>query len=564
MPLRLAPIVCLLGGVSPALGQLFVTEVMYDPVSNEDRWEWIEVYNTGPAAIDLDGVVLDRVGDRERAVVAPNIVAEPLVDGETVANPTIVPAGGVAVLYNGPGLNYQPSRFLSAWPETPLGTTLIGVEGWSSNQLANRPDVSDYAPSLPALTMGFWPDESAYRQDVADFGDASTRNRRVFRTDHAMTAFGYDDSPPWIDTLGRSSLIYVDGPVFQASSWLRTNYPHGGARESRPTFVPEPTNGPDHGSPGVAAPGSPPGGGLVFTELMVNPASVTGASNEWEWIEVYNAGPEIDLTANPLWLDDDDGSPLDEPNVTGGLLPSGGVAVLFNASAASRDDFEQAWRRPGGEPIQWIAVDEWPTLANAGDSVAIWDSGSDYSADRAGDTPTTSRSLVAIDYDDSAPWPTGVDGDAIRLTNLSADPTDPAAWARARGAGADPDAYEAREVFRPGGVPDNLGGEQASPGFVWPDIVSPLPGDYNGDGRVDAADYVMWRNGAALPTETVSAGVTDAADLAVWREHYGRSTTAAAVAAPEPATALLVGLAGLLTFAARAQAEGAGVDRFSS
>jgi hypothetical protein len=63
----------------------------------------------------------------------------------------------------------------------------------------------------------------------------------------------------------------------------------------------------------------------------------------------------------------------------------------------------------------------------------------------------------------------------------------------------------------------------------------PLPGDYNHNGAVDAADYVVWRK-----TEGTPAGYN------AWRTHFGQpsgSGTAAvspSSAVPEPAALLLI------------------------
>ena len=35
---------------------------------------------------------------------------------------------------------------------------------------------------------------------------------------------------------------------------------------------------------------------------------------------------------------------------------------------------------------------------------------------------------------------------------------------------------------------------------------TPVAGDYNGNGTVDAADYVSWRNGGTLVNEVDTAG----------------------------------------------------------
>ena len=66
-----------------------------------------------------------------------------------------------------------------------------------------------------------------------------------------------------------------------------------------------------------------------------------------------------------------------------------------------------------------------------------------------------------------------------------------------------------------------------------------LPGDYNLDGTVDAADYVVWRK---------SDGTQGGYDA--WRNNYGRTAAAAAatstanIAVPE-ANSLLLGFTGL-------------------
>jgi hypothetical protein len=66
-----------------------------------------------------------------------------------------------------------------------------------------------------------------------------------------------------------------------------------------------------------------------------------------------------------------------------------------------------------------------------------------------------------------------------------------------------------------------------------------LPGDYNQDGKVDAADYVVWRNDPA-------AFGGDPAGYTTWRANFGAtaSGSAAAIAAvPEPAAWSLMALA---------------------
>jgi hypothetical protein len=66
-------------------------------------------------------------------------------------------------------------------------------------------------------------------------------------------------------------------------------------------------------------------------------------------------------------------------------------------------------------------------------------------------------------------------------------------------------------------------------------------GDYNNNGVVDAADYVLWRNGGPLQHEGASPGVVDAADYTFWRSRFGATSGSGAgvgvgAAVPEPGT----------------------------
>ncbi|MEM6328948.1 MAG: dockerin type I domain-containing protein [Planctomycetota bacterium] len=72
--------------------------------------------------------------------------------------------------------------------------------------------------------------------------------------------------------------------------------------------------------------------------------------------------------------------------------------------------------------------------------------------------------------------------------------------------------------------------------------VATAPGDYNGDGLVDGADYAAWRNtlgsDSQLAADGNGNGVVDAADLDVWRQNVSPALAAALAAVPEPATAV--------------------------
>jgi autotransporter-associated beta strand protein len=83
-----------------------------------------------------------------------------------------------------------------------------------------------------------------------------------------------------------------------------------------------------------------------------------------------------------------------------------------------------------------------------------------------------------------------------------------------------------------------------------------LAGDYNLNGIVDAADYVVWRNsqgqiGGGLAADGNGNGQIDSGDLDVWRAHFGQTAGSGAGASanatvPEPTTAMLMLIMGLL------------------
>jgi hypothetical protein len=71
--------------------------------------------------------------------------------------------------------------------------------------------------------------------------------------------------------------------------------------------------------------------------------------------------------------------------------------------------------------------------------------------------------------------------------------------------------------------------------------------DFNGDGFVDGADFVLWQRGLGMTAASASSGdangdqTVDAADFAIWKNQF--ATTPAASAVPEPGIAILLTLA---------------------
>jgi hypothetical protein len=82
-----------------------------------------------------------------------------------------------------------------------------------------------------------------------------------------------------------------------------------------------------------------------------------------------------------------------------------------------------------------------------------------------------------------------------------------------------------------------------------------VQGDYNNNGVVDAADYVLWRNGGPLQNEVDAPGTVNAADYTAWRARFGNTSGAGAGlsggAVPEPTAILLVLAGAVVTSCAR-------------
>ncbi|HEX2477060.1 MAG TPA: hypothetical protein VHK01_20060 [Lacipirellulaceae bacterium] len=118
-----------------------------------------------------------------------------------------------------------------------------------------------------------------------------------------------------------------------------------------------------------------------------------------------------------------------------------------------------------------------------------------------------------------------------------------------------------------GGAPADSRFDELRIGYSWASVTDPMeappavPGDYNGNGTVDAADYVVWRKNLgtnfqlANEVANTTPGMVTDEDYAAWRERFGAtsgSASAIGAAVPEPAMMLLVLFgAGLSAFRSR-------------
>jgi probable HAF family extracellular repeat protein len=99
------------------------------------------------------------------------------------------------------------------------------------------------------------------------------------------------------------------------------------------------------------------------------------------------------------------------------------------------------------------------------------------------------------------------------------------------------------------------GNQEAWIAYLGP-LAPSLSGDYNGNGTVDATDYVVWRNlsgqaGAGLAADGNGDGTVNAEDYEVWRANFGQTMAGSLSASlndsrtsvPEPSTLLLTSVA---------------------
>jgi hypothetical protein len=520
-----------------ACGQVEFTEIMYRPGGNDSLWEWVEIRNTTGAPVNLEGWVFDDDDD-------PHLGDANITAGNEGYN-TMVPANGVAVLYPGDELQFMPQRFTDAWGS---GFTLIPVRGFTS--LLDAGDA-----------IGLWSSHTAY---LADTTGSMTSPRRTFASAAASLDYSETNGFP-VAGNGRSIAWTGVGSSTVGVNWVESDEDDDyGSRLSEMTTIASAqiNSTSDRGNPG-AVPTGPAAGGLLITEIMFAPASplveVGFNSDDFEWVEIHNnTSTAIDFEQTPYVFDDDDGGALGAANITTGMLGIGETGILFHDDVITETHMQAMW----GNQINFIPVTVWPGLNNTGgDTIAIWDSFDAYEDEpETGSGRTHENAIAVVTYGTVAGdgWPTINTGDSIFLRHLIDNPEEAASWMRA-GTNGESLSANATAIFQM--ATDHPGDDVGSPGFV-PNAAG-VPGDYNGNGVVDAADYTYWRDrlgdNAPLPNTDPNDtdGMVTAAEYAYWVSRFGAtsgsgsgSLTSGAV--PEPGGVALVAIGlGCLRFRRR-------------
>ena len=454
--------------VSKGAAQLQITELMYDSRSSEPDWEWIEVFNAYESDYDLDGYVLD---DRSTSASQdrPSIVT--LVDDTTSVN-TIVPAGGVAVLYNGPALEFNEGRFRAAW-ELNDSIPLIAVSRWPS--LNNGGDA-----------IGLWVDLDTYASDLDNVDD--DEDLEVAQFGHAASAIDYSLESFPRGGEGRSIQWMGEGDAQAGENWV--------ASEESTSWLSVATQLPDVAINDVRDIGNPGqadlvgGDSLVISEIMYNPAS---SEPDWEWVELYNATDKpVDFELTPYFLDDRSDSQLTEGNIRQGSIEPGEVGILFSDDN-SPADLMAAW----GEG-NYIPVSDWSSLNNNGDLVAIWSDPLEYAAD--GELPgdrLADGAVSAVEYlDGNGAWPNVGQGNSISLLEVNPEFSNGENWVL----NEEGDGWSRFAEPVISSRPDHVGDDWGAPGVVGSMTPPDLQLDLNQNGVVDADD-------ASLVCDRASADV---------------------------------------------------------
>jgi hypothetical protein len=203
-----------------ASAALVFSEIMYNPASDPDNdWEWVELFNSGPALVDMTGYVIDDI----------NSLAQ---TGSNLSGSIGVQS--TAILFDADSISV--ADFTAAWG---AGLNLIGVSGWSDMALNNDGD-----------QISIWDSFTDYA------GDNQSHSNAI------LTQI-YDDASPWPSDDGVSSIYRPDltSDPSDGANWSLTVAGLDGAFVSNPAGDNNATN---VGSPGYVNPVPVPGAVWLF------------------------------------------------------------------------------------------------------------------------------------------------------------------------------------------------------------------------------------------------------------------------------------------------------------
>lgn len=185
-------------------------------------------------------------------------------------------------------------------------------------------------------------------------------------------------------------------------------------------------------------------GDIIFTEIMYDPSL---GEPGWEWVEVWNNGPDINLNG---WFFDDlaggGGSPA--LIISSDFIWSSNSYLILAHNTQTLSDFNTEWNT-SLDSAHFIALEEtWPGLNNTdGDWVRMLDA--------------NSNEVAAVEYTESSPWPSGGASGASYSFNL--DPRTATPEQNTNGANWSVSASGVNDSWQ------SAAGDWGSPGVVIPE-----------------------------------------------------------------------------------------------
>jgi sulfatase modifying factor 1 len=242
---------------------------------------------------------------------------------------------------------------------------------------------------------------------------------------------------------------------------------------------------------------------------------------------------------------------------TGAYTMATGVSVTRNAGATWFLPTENQWYKAAYYDGAAGVYYDYPTKSNAApnNNIPANDSGNSANYFAGSFTqdesyPFTSAGAYALS---KSPYGTADQGGNVwewtEAFGTNANGTTNSSLRIHRGGAFDSDATMIKSSFRENKSPTT---ESENMGFRLATLAG-LTGDYNANGVVDAADYVLWRKysgqSVTLPNDSTPGTVT-ATDYDVWRSHFGQTPGSGSSAeglnqtsVPEPGCLSLVALA---------------------
>jgi hypothetical protein len=106
-------------------------------------------------------------------------------------------------------------------------------------------------------------------------------------------------------------------------------------------------------------------------------------------------------------------------------------------------------------------------------------------------------------------------------------------------------ASELLEVFSPGG--NWLASTTSAGGFTLSPLTPSEDADFNNDGHIDGADFLIWQRGLGAPGTNATGdangdGNVNGVDLGIWKNLFATAAVAAGGAVPEPAAGVLAAM----------------------